>query len=56
MAWALATARIALSPGLMMAQKFSTSIIPMLEMVKVPPLRSSGFALPAVTCASLSLM
>ena len=42
----LDTARMALSPGLMIAVKFSTSSMPMLEIVKVLPLISSGASLP----------
>ena len=37
---------MALSPGLMIAVKFSTSSMPMLEIVKVLPLISSGASLP----------
>ncbi len=43
----LDTARIADSPGLMIAVKFSTSSMPMFEMVKVDPLISSGARPPA---------
>ena len=43
----LATARMALSPGLMIAPKLSTFIIPMLDTVKVPPCISEGESLPA---------
>ena len=43
----LDTARIADSPGLMIAVKFSTSSMPMFEMVKVEPLISSGARPPA---------
>ena len=43
----LDTARIADSPGLMIAVKFSTSSMPMLEIEKVDPLISSGARPPA---------
>src|ERR1017187_5725102 len=42
----LETARMALSPGLMIAVKFSTSSMPIFEMVNVPPLISSGVSFP----------
>ena len=42
----LDTASIAASPGLIMAVKFSTSSIPMLDIVNVPPSISSGISIP----------
>jgi hypothetical protein len=51
----LDTARIALSPGLMMAVKFSISSIPMLEIVNVLPPISSGVSLPARALAISSV-
>ena len=41
--------------GLMMAANWSTPNIPRLEMVKVPPVISSGFSLLSLACSTGSV-